>query len=493
MPPTDATVTSSSTTTSTARIVLVGDVMLGRSVADVVVNDPESVFESVRPTIAAADLALGNLESPLTTRPHVVGENSLEGDPASAALLARAGFDAMSVANNHAGDGGPATVVDSVTALAAAGIRAVGGGADVTDATAPLVLDAAGVRVAVLAFDLTGGGPPATDSGPGVVRWDAAAARVAVDAARREADIVIVGVHGGIELLGRPDPVLAGVVDDLTEWGVDVVWGQGAHLAYPVTRAARPDGRSTVQAPGLGNALFDQTLPGTDAGTLLEVLVGRDGVHAWRTAPVSTYLRMGLDAWSLPEGDAVSVDGEWWNAAMALPQVSSAPEADAVDGLRDDALIVEARDGDVDRDGVADIVVAYRRPWEPRLLQRIVDPDGGGSALADATGRSAHFAWFSGGRIRWGAGTLPRPIATFDVCDDGIAVGITTLDQLTLPDATVVAGGAWWWRDFGFSTAPLLDGRAVPVCADPDGDGMTTPALRRVTDLDPQAPEGAVP
>ena len=241
------------------------------------------------------------------------------------------------------------------------------------------------------------------------------------------------------------------------------------------------------------NALFDQTLPGTDAGTLLEVLVGRDGVHAWRTAPVSTYLRMGLDAWSLPEGDAVSVDGEWWNAAMALPQVSSAPEADAVDGLRDDALIVEARDGDVDRDGVADIVVAYRRPWEPRLLQRIVDPDGGGSALADATGRSAHFAWFSGGRIRWGAGTLPRPIATFDVCDDGIAVGITTLDQLTLPDATVVAGGAWWWRDFGFSTAPLLDGRAVPVCADPDGDGMTTPALRRVTDLDPQAPEGAVP
>ncbi len=478
----------------TATIVLVGDVMLGRNVADVVANDPESVFESVRPMLAAADLAVGNLESPLTSRAHVVGDHALEADPASAELLARAGFDVMSLANNHAGDGGPATVMDSIAALASAGIAAVGGGADVAAATAPLIREVDGVRVALLAFDLTFGGPAATGTSPGVARWDADVALAAVAGARASADVVVVGIHGGIELLGRPDPVLAGVVDDLTSWGVDIVWGQGSHLAYPVALAVRADGGVTVQAPGLGNALFDQTLPGTDAGTVLEVLVGRDGVRAWRTAEIATYLRMRLDAWTLPAGDAVTVDGEWWSAAIDLPSAPTASTVDGVEGLRDDALVVEARVGDVDGDGADDVVVSYRRPWEPRLLQQAVDPVGNGSALADSTGRSAHLAWFHGGRIRWGAGTLPQPVAMFDVCDDGLALGVTTLASLADPAPPVVAGGAWWWREFGFSTAPLLDGSAVPVCADPDGDGRTTPALvRRRTSLGPADPSESAP
>ena len=478
----------------TATIALVGDVMLGRSVADVIANDPESVFESVRPVLVAADIAAGNLESPLTERQHVVGPNVLEAVPSSAALLAAAGFDVMSLANNHAGDAGAVTVTDSIAALGAVGIAPVGGGSDAAAAIAPVIRDANGVGVAFLAFDLTLAGPAPTATAAGVARWDPDAARQAVADARARADVVVVGVHGGIELLGRPDPVLAGIVHDLTEWGVDVVWGQGTHLPYPATLASRPGGRVTVQAPGLGNALFDQTLPGTDTGTLLEVVVGRDGVRAWRAAPIGTYLRMTMEPWTLPEGDAVTVDGEWWSSAIELPTAASAPLVDDVDGLRADAAIVEARAGDVDRDGAADVVVSFRRPWEPRLLQEAIDPTGAGMALADATGRSAHLAWFHDGRIRWGAGTLPEPVATFDVCDDGLALGHTTLDALAAGAPPVLAGGAWWWHDFGFTTAPILDGPAVPVCADPDGDGRTTPALIRPTDLlVTQAPEGAVP
>ena len=71
------------------RILIGGDVMLGRGVADVVAHDPWGVFFDVQTEVRSADIAIANLESPLTRRPHVaVTPNALEADPAAARLLA---------------------------------------------------------------------------------------------------------------------------------------------------------------------------------------------------------------------------------------------------------------------------------------------------------------------------------------------------------------------------------------------------------------------
>ncbi|MBI4933749.1 MAG: CapA family protein [Actinobacteria bacterium] len=457
---------------STASIVLLGDVMLGRSVAPVAQNDGDSIFEPLRATLAGADLALANLESPLTERPHLLGENALEADPVSAELLAEAGFDGMAVANNHAGDAGSATVTDTMSALDALDIAAIGAGDSLAAATTATVFERNGLRIAVLAFDLTLGGPSAGESA-GVATWDPTVAQAAVAAARAASDVVIVGLHGGVEYLPRPDPVLAGVVADLTSWGADVVWGNGAHVSYAVTVAANADGHPTVEAPGLGNAVFDQRMPRTQTGTMLEVLVGPDGVLAFRTASIGTYLRTTFDGWDLPSGDAVSVDGEWWNPTVHLAPATPAASAERVDGLVAGGVVVAARRGDVNGDGVADVVASYRRPFRTRLLQQAF-PD---TDFIDASGQGAHLGVFQDGSIRWGAGTMPRPVETLDVCDDGVALGFSTLD-----DPTVTAGAAWWWRGFGFATAPLLDGRATPICVDLDADGFTEPALLRGSD-----------
>ncbi len=456
-------------TPHTASIVLLGDVMLGRSVAPVLANDRDSIFEQLRATLGGADLALANLESPLTARSHVLGDNALEADPRSATVLVDAGFDGMAIANNHAGDAGPRTITDTISALHAQDVAAIGAGANLVEATTATVFVRNGVRIAVLAFDLTHGGPSA-GTGAGVATWDPAVARQAVAAARATSDIVVVGLHGGVEYLPRPDPVLAGVVADLTSWGVDIVWGNGAHVAYAITVAAGADGRETVQAPGLGNAVFDQRMPRTQIGTMLEVLAGPDGVLAWRTASIGTYLRATFDGWDLPTGDAVSVDGEWWNPIGRLDQAVPASNVEQVDGLVAGGVLVAARRGDVDGDGVTDVVASYRRPFRTRLLQQAF-PD---TDFVDASGRGAHLGIFEEGTLRWGAGTMTRPVETLDVCDDGVALGFSALD-----DPTVTAGSAWWWRGFGFATAPLLDGTAVPICVDIDLDGRTEPALLR--------------
>src|SRR5512134_3904640 len=61
----------------TVRLLFAGDVMLGRGVAEL---DPTTLLEGVRYVVSSADLAVANLESPLTGRPHLssAGPNALE-------------------------------------------------------------------------------------------------------------------------------------------------------------------------------------------------------------------------------------------------------------------------------------------------------------------------------------------------------------------------------------------------------------------------------
>ncbi len=457
------------------RLVFVGDVMLGRGVAPVVTGDPSSIFEHLRPAVVGADVAFANLESPLTDRPHLFGEFALEADPAAAGLLAGAGFDVLGVANNHATDGGPDTVIDTLTTLGDAGLASVGGGPTAGAAAEPLVLDVGGTTVGVVAFD-NAGGLPATDETAGVNAWSVDAARTAVTELRRTVDIVVVGLHGGVEYLTRPDPALAHVVELLAEWGADVVWGHGAHVVYPVS-ILESDERASVLAPGLGNALFDQRAPRTRAGSVLEVLADHDGVLALRTGRVEIDAgRSTFVGWDDPLGDAVAFDADWWTPVGPWSSAAQ-PAQDWGDSPLPGGTDEVARSvGDVTGTGVTDIVLASRRPaaTEP-AHHALPDVD-----WFDAQGRTAHLGVYTrDGRLRWGAALMFQPVDGISVCDGSMALSFTTMGG-----PTFATGGAWFWDGFGFRTAHVLPGAATPTCADIDHDGRADPVLadRQTTD-----------
>jgi hypothetical protein len=390
-------------------------------------------------------------------------------DPASARLLTEAGFDAIGIANNHAGDAGPESILDTIAALEAVAVLPIGGGSTAAEAMAPQIIERAGLRVAYLAFDATGQGLAAAEK-PGIASWSVAAAEAAVAAAREAADVVTVGLHGGIEYSALTDPQLQRLGKLLAEWNVDVVWGHGPHVPQPI-EAIDPDGdgRMTVVATSLGNFLFDQGRQATTRGGVLEVLAGDDGVAAWRTGTVEhDDLRVDFEVWELPGGDAVLLGGEWWNlplvpadvAEVARPVVSQFPHG----------TVVDAAQADVTGDGIEDVVVAYRHPFRPNAISDLyADYD-----FVDADGNSAHIGVFEPGSFRplWGAGTLLEPIEQVVPCDTGVAVGYGELD-----DRTVIAAGALIWRYFGFAAAPTLPGAAVLVCSDVDQDGQTDPVV----------------
>ena len=441
--------------------------MLGRGVAGIVADDPWGVFHDLQYEVRGADVAVANLESPLTSRPPVVdAPNALEADPAAAEVVAAAGFDAMSVANNHAGDSGLAGFEDTLAALHGAGILPIGGGRDAARSHTPAILVRHGVRVALLAFDATRQGPPAAAGVPGVARWNARVARAAVSQARASADVVVVGLHGGVEYSIRPDAYLSELARHLARWGADVVWGSGPHVVQSV-RTIEPPGsaRPTVVATSLGNLVFDQTQPGTTTGALLEVLADRDGVIASRVGRTDgSDFRAHFERWSAPPGDAVYIDDGWWSllrqvdvATAALPDRLPSPPGRRVE-------VVAVASGDIDGDGLNEIVMSYRSAFHPTLVNALF-PE---RPWADDRGRAAHVGVWRAGDLRpvWIAGTVLRPVASLAVCGSSLAVAYSTLRS-----PAIVATGVWHWSGFGSVAASDLTGPGRPACADVDHDG----------------------
>jgi poly-gamma-glutamate capsule biosynthesis protein CapA/YwtB (metallophosphatase superfamily) len=442
-------------TNGSVRLILSGDVMLGRGVAGLARARPAAVLGNVAPELRAADLAVANLESPLTSRPHLAshGPNALEARPATARLLRAAGFDAMSIANNHAADTGPLTTSDTGRALAAAGLGEIGA------SYTPLLRQAHGVRVAFLSFD-------DTDEGPRAVRWDPAHARAAVAHARARADVVVVGLHGGSDYNPTTDPWLLHLGRLLASWGADVVWGTGPHVVQPARLVPGRGGRVTLVATSLGNLVFDQHIPGTRTGELLEVLLGKDGLRAYRLGTTAQRPSNVVDFghWKPPRSDAVALGDTWWS----LPRGVTAAPVDRPSLTGFDGVVAAAALGDPVGDGGRQLAVSFWRPYRRTDVNALIPR----SRLVDRRGLTAHVGIYTTtGKEIWVAGTLLEPVTRLAACDGSLAVRYSTLNGA--PAGT----GAWQWRGFGFSPLPTLAGLGRPGCADVDGDGRLDPVI----------------
>jgi poly-gamma-glutamate synthesis protein (capsule biosynthesis protein) len=242
--------------------------MLGRGVAQALDGDWDAAFVDVQPWLAQADLAFANLESPLTTAPFalssdgMVGRYDLRAPPDAVAALRAAGFDVVSLANNHALDAGAVGLSQAMATLEQAGIIGVVDTGPVCPSTHLPVY-------CFLALD---------DS---VEPLDVYAAAEAVTAAADEGGLVIVSVHWGGEYQASPSPRQRTVARALADAGADLVIGHGPHVLQRVEWLGE-----TLVAYSLGNFLFDQPYPADCRwGAVLRVVVRDDRIVAVDALP----------------------------------------------------------------------------------------------------------------------------------------------------------------------------------------------------------------
>jgi poly-gamma-glutamate synthesis protein (capsule biosynthesis protein) len=255
----------------------VGDIMLGRWVgAEITRHGPDYPFTLSRRELRHADLAVGNLECVLGSAPFAVRKRFLlRGNSLEASVLKRAGFAALTLANNHSLDCGPTGLSETLKALSSAHVSAFGAVAS------PSVLTRKGVRIAFLGYcDF-----PNDSGGSGICYTNEARLRADISSARQVADIVVVFWHWGVELSSTVSPRQRHLARLAAADGADVVFGAHPHVLQPIEWIRRPYGRRCLIAYSLGNFVFDAH-PGRESRTeILHVILRRDGVRGYRVTP----------------------------------------------------------------------------------------------------------------------------------------------------------------------------------------------------------------
>jgi len=234
--------------------------MLGRDVHPIT-----KTFAYLKPFLISADLALGNLESPLTDSPVVTGSPyALCAPPENASYLEEAGFDLLSLANNHRLDCGPQGLLETQTTLTEAGLGFIGPDPE------PVARSINGIQLAFLAFDATG-------------PFDLEAAVQAVRSARKAGSLVVVSIHWGAEYQSGASADQKQIAKSLADAGATLIWGHHPHVLQPTEWIGVHE---TLVLYSLGNALFDQYgLAATRRSALVLVRLDPNGVHELKAIP----------------------------------------------------------------------------------------------------------------------------------------------------------------------------------------------------------------
>lgn len=227
---------------SPLRVLLVGDVMLGRLVNDVLKQKPPaypwgdtlSLFQQADVRLCNLECALSDRGAPWSATPKVFHFRS---DAKNVETLTAARIDAVSLANNHALDFDYEGLFQTMGTLRGAGIRYAGAGTTLAEASAPAVWTVKGHTLGLLACTDNEPAWEATDERPGV--WyvpttleEPRATRLleAVRKTKSAVDLLIVSAHWGPNWGYDPPAEHIPFAHALIDAGADVIFGHSGHV-----------------------------------------------------------------------------------------------------------------------------------------------------------------------------------------------------------------------------------------------------------------------
>lgn len=237
------------------KILIAGDYVPRFRITEKLNNEDYSFFDEVKALTNQADYSIVNLECPLVLHEaHPIEKSgpNLKCETVHVMdSLKYAGFDCVTLANNHFRDFGDVGVADTLDACQKYGIDYVGGGTDVNEAERILYKEIDGKRFAFInccehEFSI------ATENNGGSNPLNPLKQFYAIKEARNNSDYVIVIVHGGTELYNLPTPRMKETYRFFVDAGADAVINHHQHCysGYEIY-----NGKPIFY--GLGNLCFD--------------------------------------------------------------------------------------------------------------------------------------------------------------------------------------------------------------------------------------------
>jgi poly-gamma-glutamate capsule biosynthesis protein CapA/YwtB (metallophosphatase superfamily) len=269
-------------------IAAVGDLMLGAAAeSTIVANGVDYPFQYTTNILSAADIAVANLEAPLTASGirFLDKKYTFKVIPDFIQGIKNAGFDVLTLANNHIADWGCEGLSNTLAILDSNRLIHCGAGVNVHRACEPVLLEKSAVKIAFIGFSLTF--PEefwASDSVCGTCFATESRIHEVITKAKAQARLVVVCFHWGAEKSTIPKDYQKQFGHLAVDSGADLVIGHHPHVLQGLELY-----KNRLIAYSLGNFVFGSNSQTSRDSAILVATVGSAGIIQAVIHPISVY------------------------------------------------------------------------------------------------------------------------------------------------------------------------------------------------------------
>jgi len=215
-------------------LIAVGDIMPGERMNHPIRKfGPDYPFYSVYPIFRRSCIVLGNLEGPFAKHAEQQKRNfTYKVDPKNVRILRRAGFNVLTMANNHLLDCGREGIVETFSALKKHNIKYIGAGKNEEEAHSPEILQAGKYKIGLLGY-YWNQRTAARGNKPGSAMDTKDHLANDIRKLRSLVDRVVVTVHWGVPYDRYPSEEDKKKAHFAIDCGADIIIGHHPHIVQP--------------------------------------------------------------------------------------------------------------------------------------------------------------------------------------------------------------------------------------------------------------------
>ena len=215
------------------------------------------LYQDIAPLVKDADVCYVNQETPLATAVYPVSSYPLFNTPSECVTaLHKIGFNVFNIITNHSLDMGAKGLKATIDFMKTVPDSIYVGAYDNKEEMEKLhCLTVNGLKVAFVGFtEMTNGMTLDSSSNLAFVYTsDETEMKKLIEDANKEADVVVVSVHWGIENSFTPEDAQKALAQKFADWGADLIIGTHPHVLQPIETLTASDGRQVPICYSLAN------------------------------------------------------------------------------------------------------------------------------------------------------------------------------------------------------------------------------------------------